>query len=134
MTKNQKIVIFLVSFILGALIPTVSYPLLTKCMSSTNDFWVPFLSITCPIELIAHIGLFVIGFVFSAVFISALTLQLMLMGVLNDSGMVYIELSKTISNIVICIAVLVASVASTIFYWDIINRFFKSRYNKSVKG
>jgi hypothetical protein len=121
MTTKQKGLAFLIAIIPGAIIPIASYPLIDKCTPIGDaTFWLPLAGATCFIELIGQIGRFLVGFVFTVVFLIVMAAQLLLMGTLQITGVIDAEFIRAMSNPSVEFAVFISSIANTIFYWCII--------------
>jgi hypothetical protein len=137
MTTAQKILGLFTAFVFGAVVPVVSVPLIDRCTPIGDaNFWLPFGSISCPVELLGQVGCFIVGFVFTVVFIMVMVIQLLVLGISQKFGIVSLDFIGSIGNSVLIIPLLVGLSANTIVYWIIIRFLFsvaKSRKTKSTE-
>src|SRR5688500_424926 len=134
MTTKQKIISILIAIIPGAVVPIASYPLIEKCMPIGDaTFWLPLAGATCPVELIGQFGCFIVGFVFTIIFLIMMMGQLLLMGALQILGVIDAEFVRVMSYPAIYFAVFISSIANTIFYWGIIRIAFWYARGKNNK-
>lgn len=135
MTTTQKITIWSIAFTLGTIVPLVSFPLIDKCSPIGDaNFWLPFVSISCPAELFGQAGCFIVGFAFTIIFFVTMAIQLLVLGALNDLGVIGLDFIGSIGNSILFLPLLVGLFANTFFYQLIVHTVVSMVQSQKIKS
>ncbi len=134
MTTTQRITGWFIAFTFGVFVPLASFPLIDKCSPIGDaNFWLPFVSISCPVELFGQVGCFIIGFVFTATFFVAMAVQLLFLGALHNLGIISVDTIGTMGNSVLVIPLFVGLITNTVFYWTTLRHLFSIVRSRNTK-